>query len=118
MTADAILDVARVGWCRDCRGRIRWALTLESKRMPIDADPSADGNLAVFFGAAHGGLLCRVLTAAEPLRDDEVQCMPHFATCTKRQQQRAAASPPAALPPGVASLHAHRQRRCRGGGSR
>lgn len=104
----AILAAARVSSCRDCRGHIRWALTLDSKRMPFDAEPSSEGNLAVFLGAAHGGLLCRVITASEPLLDGEVQCMPHFATCSAR---RNAQRPPTSLPAGVVSLNAHRRRR-------
>lgn len=104
-----ILDTARVNYCRTCGARIRWALTLESRRMPFDADPNTDGNLAVFAGAAHGGLLCRVITAAEPLRDHEVQCMPHFATCKGRRPARPAT--PTTLPDGVVSLHARRTRK-------
>jgi hypothetical protein len=37
----------RVQACRSCSAPIVWALTERGKRMPVDAEPSADGNIVL-----------------------------------------------------------------------
>ncbi|MFF1961016.1 hypothetical protein ACFVWX_29080 [Streptomyces sp. NPDC058220] len=75
--------------CRRCRASICWALTTANgRRQPVDAAPTADGNLAVTRGA-DDVLYVRVITQARPeLRPGEWQAMPHHATCTNPPWQR------------------------------
>jgi hypothetical protein len=75
-------STAHITTCRGCRARICWALTTANgKRQPIDAEPTAKGNLAVMVGA-DGLLYVRSITAARPeIRPGEWQAMPHHATC-------------------------------------
>jgi len=67
--------------CRRCGARIEWALTYQGKRMPVDATPRDDGNVAVHRDAA-GVLHARVITGTAPLNHGEKRAVAHFATCT------------------------------------
>jgi len=65
--------------CGTCRAPIIWAVTVHGRRMPVDADPAADGNITLDL---RGGPmpLARVLTTAQRFgRRDLHKC--HFATC-------------------------------------
>ncbi|MGW7473687.1 hypothetical protein ACWGIT_19090 [Streptomyces cyaneofuscatus] len=75
--------------CKGCRAPICWALTTANgKRQPVDATPSAEGNLAVTQGA-DGLLYVRSLTKAHPEpRPSEWQAMPHHATCPSPPPRR------------------------------
>lgn len=73
-----------------CGAEIEWARTLPNadgvggrKRMPLDMDryDPQDERANVAVVPHHTGPYCRVITAAEPLRDGEKRRMPHFATC-------------------------------------
>ncbi|MFI7239318.1 hypothetical protein [Streptomyces cyaneofuscatus] len=75
--------------CKGCRAPICWALTTANgKRQPVDAEPTAEGNLAVTQGA-DGLLYVRSLTKAHPEpRPSEWQAMPHHATCASPPPRR------------------------------
>ncbi|MFC9247780.1 hypothetical protein ACFT7S_28340 [Streptomyces sp. NPDC057136] len=75
--------------CTGCRARICWALTTANgRRQPIDAEPTADGNLAVMQGP-DGLLYVRSLTKDHPApRAGEWQAMPHHATCSSPPPRR------------------------------
>ncbi|MER5892367.1 hypothetical protein [Streptomyces sp. NPDC001876] len=75
--------------CKGCRAPICWALTTANgKRQPIDAAPSAEGNVAVMQGP-DGLLYVRSITADRPeVRPGEWQAMPHFATCPSPPPRR------------------------------
>ncbi|WP_335936656.1 hypothetical protein [Streptomyces sp. PTD5-9] len=90
--------------CRRCRAPICWALTTANgRRQPVDAAPTADGNLAVTNGA-DGQLYVRSLTRAHPEpRPGEWRAMPHHATCTapplpRRSNSRAQRQNPGVRP--------------------
>ncbi|MEV5688605.1 hypothetical protein AB0L68_36415 [Streptomyces sp. NPDC052164] len=78
-----------IATCRSCRAPICWALTTaHGKRQPVDAEPAADGNLAVMQGP-DGLLYVRSITAARPdVRPGEWRAMPHHATCTAPPPRR------------------------------
>lgn len=69
--------------CRSCRAPILWAVTEKGRRIPLDPEPRADGNLvlhvqamgsplAVFAGSGHVG----------------IRYVSHFATCAHAAQHR------------------------------
>ncbi|WP_320784150.1 hypothetical protein [Streptomyces sp. CRN 30] len=69
--------------CRDCRGRIRWAITVNGRRQAVNADPDEAGNLAAHTDGT-GTLKVRVLSAERPtLEHAEWRAMPHIATCSR-----------------------------------
>lgn len=74
--------------CRACGAELAWALTeANHKPMPLNAKPSAEGNVALRRGEVAGSVvaLAEVLAGAELDRirsAGEVPLfMPHFATC-------------------------------------
>lgn len=77
--------------CRSesCRAPIAWALVRTTgKRMPLDLDPSADGNVAV---SNTSPLVATVLTSDELLRAREhgqPLYTSHFVTCPDAKRHR------------------------------
>jgi hypothetical protein len=60
-----------------------WLMTGKSKAMPIDAEPSADGNINISNGTAHVlGKDENLLLPGIPLYKS------HFATCPNAKQHR------------------------------
>lgn len=86
-------STAHITACRRCSARICWALTTANgRRQPVDAKPTAEGNLAVMQGP-DGVLYVRSITAARPdIRPGEWQAMPHHATCTSPPPRRSSTS--------------------------
>jgi len=72
--------------CRSCGAPIWWAMTLAGKRMPVDAEPASDGNLALYFRGDTGELMCAVATAAAERAGD--RWVSHFATCRHARRWR------------------------------
>jgi hypothetical protein len=60
--------------CRYCDAPMRWVDTEAGRRMPLDVEPRADGNVTIVSGLGH------VLTAGEDAPAGQ-RWMPHFATC-------------------------------------
>ncbi|MEU9199439.1 hypothetical protein [Streptomyces sp. NPDC048332] len=75
--------------CRRCHAPICWALTTANgKRQPLDAEPTAEGNVAAMQGP-DGLLYVRSVTVARPeIRPGEWQAMPHHATCSSPPPRR------------------------------
>jgi hypothetical protein len=70
-----------VSHCPSCFNRIRWAITVNGKRQPLNADPDERGNIAVYTDGT-GTLRARVLTTERStLEHHEWRAMPHVATC-------------------------------------
>lgn len=64
--------------CKSCRKPIRWVVTANGKRMPIDPAPSTDGNLVLDDrGVAHFDW-----------RPGRAKYVSHFATCPNAAQHR------------------------------
>ncbi len=76
--------------CRSCAAPIIWTVTHKGRRMPVDAEPVANGNIrlrqdgdsviAEYPGKEHPTLLV----------DDRVRYISHFATCTHSDEWRKA----------------------------
>lgn len=77
--------------CRSCDAEIVWALTERGKRMPLDAEPVADGNLYLEPVARPGDDPYRVRAAREgdPAQHRRVS---HFATCPNADDHRGRAT--------------------------
>ena len=67
--------------CRGCGEPIRWVLTVDGARMPLNPVSAADGNV-VPVTTKDGKRRARVLTGAE-LPAQEPAWVPHHRTCTK-----------------------------------
>lgn len=92
--------------CRECGKDIVWGRTEKGRRMPIDPEPRADGNLAVCRD--HLSVLrVRVITAdGMAMQPYERPAMPHAATCTGKPGLAAITKPD-----GTVSIGAARRRK-------
>lgn len=59
--------------CRSCDAPMVWVHTPAGKRMPLDPDPTPDGNVEIIDGYA-------VVHSQPPLEHGDL-FTPHFATC-------------------------------------
>jgi hypothetical protein len=64
-----------VSRCRSCRAPTIWARTVAGRRLPLDLEPIADGNVIIRNGVA------MVLRVGQVVADDEPCYVAHFATC-------------------------------------
>lgn len=65
--------------CRSCRADIEFVRTPANRAMPLDAQPSPDGNVRLVNGQAH---VLGPLEVAALTDDERAQLrMPHHATC-------------------------------------
>jgi hypothetical protein len=76
--------------CRSCSAEIRWVFTAMGGRIPLDAEPVADGNIVLRGHTAH------VIKADTVVPPGEPRYMPHHATCpdAKRWRTGKPAAPP------------------------
>ena len=81
----------REGRCKSCGARIVWALTDGDKRMPVDAEPSARGNIKLVWIPSLNEYRAVVQRDVKP---DNVSKEPlylsHFASCAQAAQHRRA----------------------------
>ncbi|MCK9929361.1 hypothetical protein MXD62_19615 [Frankia sp. Mgl5] len=87
--------------CRSCQAKIRWARTETGKAIPIDAEPTPDGNVTLSGGAAilreAAPVIATVHAVGTPLEGP--RWTSHFATCAQAAQHRKRPAPePAATP--------------------
>lgn len=67
--------------CNSCRANVIWALTTRGKRMPVNAEPSPDGNIAIGPVTGRDGLpVARVLNTTQQFGRKDLRTS-HFATC-------------------------------------
>lgn len=71
--------------CATCHAPIRWVLTEAGRRMPIDFDPSPDGNVVARNVA--GSIRAHILTGNE-LPAQETAYVPHHRTCPDAEQHK------------------------------
>lgn len=87
-------DFAR---CRSCGAKVIWTITVTGKRMPVDAEPCATGNLYVFAPDDPQGALESVpVSSADPRAvkaRDRSRFVSHFATCPAADSHRRARVP-------------------------
>lgn len=70
----------KAGTCRYCPARIRWARTTNGNPIPLDADPTDDGNVVLDETGLEAGVLGPL--DAELARQEGIDLfMPHHATC-------------------------------------
>jgi hypothetical protein len=73
--------------CRSCGADIVWCQTGKGKAMPVDAEPCADGNVAITASQVPGQLpFANVLTP--PTLGLEALHKSHFATCPDADRWR------------------------------
>jgi hypothetical protein len=80
-------DGFTIDHCRSCAATIIWASTRGGKSMPVDADPSADGNVEV-QRFPDNTVFADVLTQP-PLAGGTTLRKAHFATCPDAANWRA-----------------------------
>lgn len=73
--------------CGTCHAEIIWAVTTKAKRMPVDKDIHAQGNVLL---ADRGGStpLAKVLTVAQQFGMQGKLRRSHFATCPDANKHR------------------------------
>jgi hypothetical protein len=71
-----------VSRCRTCGADIQWALTTNGKRMPVDAEPTPEGNIRL--RKIDGEVFADVVA---PLSSDKLR-LSHFATCPGAAKHR------------------------------
>jgi hypothetical protein len=67
--------------CRSCHARIRWAMTPQGKRIPVDAEPVENGNLALHVDVSLDLVAVPVAPGQTFIGDDGKRYVAHFATC-------------------------------------
>ncbi len=89
--------------CRSCKQRIIWAEGPTGKAMPVDSEPSDQGNVQL-YRRPNGEIYAKVLgpeaaqnvrNAAEVLKAAHTLRTSHFATCPQAAQHRKRGGPPA-----------------------
>jgi len=81
----------RLATCTSCGAPIRWAVTKNGKRMPVDATPSSDGNVVLIprlRGEAPEAHVYRDPTDAAAGAPDGDTYLSHFSTCPNARAHR------------------------------
>ncbi len=73
--------------CRTCQADVVWAVTAAGKRMPVDAEPVPEGNVAL-VELDGGQVHATVLAEGEALLTDEPLYLSHFVTCPDADTHR------------------------------
>jgi len=74
--------------CRSCRMPIRWVVTQNGKRMPLDPVPDPEGNVWI-EGMENGVPKVQVaLTAADVPANVPIRYVSHFVSCPDRDSWR------------------------------
>lgn len=95
--------------CADCYREVLWTITEAGKRLPVDPEPDATGNAAVYRDGT-GTTRSRRPSEELPLMGWERLHVPHIATCPKKRPAPAAPVQRGPLPAGVSDLSMWRQR--------
>ena len=69
--------------CKSCGAAIKWAKTKEGKAMPIDPNPTRDGNVRLLADGT-----CEVMILTEAMLWDGPKYKSHFATCPNSAEHR------------------------------
>lgn len=80
--------------CGSCGATIRWAITCQRKRMPIDPEPTRRGNVVLQPGTGPKGEDIAYVLAGERLAEAKAAGVElrtsHFATCPQAAEWRSA----------------------------
>lgn len=75
--------------CRSCGAAVAWVITApKGKRMPIDPEPVADGNIILQLGAVNSQVPPLATTLAKGASTELPRYKSHFATCPNAKQHR------------------------------
>lgn len=78
--------------CRSCDAEIIWAVTEPGgKAIPVDADPSEDGNVELLTRSSPTGYTvppAAIVHGQRPMLTDGTFHKPHFATCPQASEWR------------------------------
>jgi hypothetical protein len=78
-----------VSACRSSGAPIRWATTINGKRMPVDDEPVSDGTLVLSDPAPDAyAPVALVIDPDAPTLDDPPRFRPHWATCPHANEHR------------------------------
>jgi hypothetical protein len=73
-----------VSACKSCGAEVLWARTRKGRRMPLDAEPSPDGNIRLADGVAE-------VVGEDQRGGNEDLFLSHFVTCPQAAQHRSRA---------------------------
>lgn len=76
--------------CRSCPAEIRWAVTAQGNRIPLDVEAVSDGNLAL-LADTEPPIALVIAPGEQLLADDGTRYVSHFATCPNADQHRRSA---------------------------
>lgn len=71
--------------CSTCRAEITWVKTAAGKSMPLDAEPTEDGNVVLVNGLA---VVLHARGAEGVAAVGATRYTPHWATCPQSAQHR------------------------------
>lgn len=77
--------------CGSCRAEVIWTVTAATgKRMPVDAEPTPDGNVVLAAPTTRSGapVSYAAQVGALLIEDDGVRFTSHFATCPNANEHR------------------------------
>jgi len=77
--------------CRSCGAAIFWATSENGRAMPVDFEPSEDGNIGLVWNRTTGQISCVVLRRDAMESYDGPRRKSHFATCPNADHHRGAA---------------------------
>jgi hypothetical protein len=82
------MDDFRRTTCESCGAAIIFAVTPRAKNMPVDAEPTADGNVQLVSHGPDVPPLARVLTVAQQFGKKGTLRRSHFASCPDAKSWR------------------------------
>jgi hypothetical protein len=69
--------------CGSCGAKIIWAVTVNDKRMPVDAEPNEKGNIELI----DRGFIAAIVHSQPPLAAETLYTS-HFVTCPNAEKHR------------------------------
>lgn len=82
--------MAGTSQCRSCGAAIMWAVTPSGRTMPLDAEPTANGNIVIEEDGRAATLNKVTLAEMIAAGDPTPRRTSHFATCKNSAQHRKA----------------------------
>jgi hypothetical protein len=80
------MNAATRSQCRSCEAPIYWVLTAAKKRMPVDAEPTSDGN--VLLSLRGDELVAEVIGPNREVPVGRKRYRAHWATCSHAAEHR------------------------------